>query len=181
MLKLKLQCFDDLMRRADSFGKDPDAGKGWRQKEKVVVADEMVGWHHRLSEHECEQTLGDSAGPRCLVCQSMEWQGFRSEQQQQNRAWLMMRVYWMFTPSTSFPGEQCREESVPCVSGSLALREGTSCVCVGEDGLLSLSRLWAGCSWSREDLSLRRSNRRREGRRWETWGTEGHLWAVVCS
>ena len=27
MLKLKLQYFGHLMRRADSFGKDPDAGK----------------------------------------------------------------------------------------------------------------------------------------------------------
>ena len=36
----------------------------------------MVGWHHRLCGHEFEQTLGDSAGPRCLMCQSMEFQGF---------------------------------------------------------------------------------------------------------
>ena len=28
--------------------KDPDAGKDWRQKEKRVAEDEMVGWHHRL-------------------------------------------------------------------------------------------------------------------------------------
>ena len=26
--------------------KDPDAGKDWRQKEKMVTEDEMVGWHH---------------------------------------------------------------------------------------------------------------------------------------
>ena len=36
MLKLKLQYFGHSMRRADS-GKDPDAGKDWKQKEK--------GWH----------------------------------------------------------------------------------------------------------------------------------------
>ena len=30
------------------FGKDPDAGKDWRQKEKGMPADEMVGWHHWL-------------------------------------------------------------------------------------------------------------------------------------
>ena len=30
------------------FGKDPDAGKDWRQKEKEPTEDEIVGWHHRL-------------------------------------------------------------------------------------------------------------------------------------
>ena len=29
MLKLKLQYFGHLMRRVDSFGKDPDAGRDW--------------------------------------------------------------------------------------------------------------------------------------------------------
>ena len=33
------------------IGKDPDAGKDWRQE---VTEDEMVGWHHRLSGHEFE-------------------------------------------------------------------------------------------------------------------------------
>ena len=35
-------------------GKDPDAGKDWRQKEKRVAEDEMVGWRHRLNGHESE-------------------------------------------------------------------------------------------------------------------------------
>ena len=30
-------------------GKDPDAGKDWRQEEKGVTEDEMVGWHHHLN------------------------------------------------------------------------------------------------------------------------------------
>ena len=33
------------------IGKDPDAGKDWRQEEKGTIEDEMVGWHHRLNEH----------------------------------------------------------------------------------------------------------------------------------
>ena len=53
MLKLKLQYFGHLMRRTDSF-EDPDAGKDWRLEEKGTTEDEMVGWHHRLSEHEFE-------------------------------------------------------------------------------------------------------------------------------
>ena len=28
------------------IGKDPDAGKDWRQEEKGMTEDEMVGWHH---------------------------------------------------------------------------------------------------------------------------------------
>ena len=32
------------------IGKDPDAGKDGRRKEKVVAEDEMVGWHHWLMD-----------------------------------------------------------------------------------------------------------------------------------
>ena len=46
----------------------PDAGKDWRQEEKRMTEDEMVGWHHRLNGHGFEQTLGDSEGQRSLVC-----------------------------------------------------------------------------------------------------------------
>ena len=37
------------------IGKDPDAGKDWRQEEKGKTEDEMVGWHHWLNGHEFEQ------------------------------------------------------------------------------------------------------------------------------
>ena len=36
------------------IGKDPDAGKESGQEEKGTREDEMVGWHHRLNQHECE-------------------------------------------------------------------------------------------------------------------------------
>ena len=45
MLKLKLQYFGHLMRRAGS-GKDSDAGRDWGQEEKGTTEDEMAGWHH---------------------------------------------------------------------------------------------------------------------------------------
>ena len=32
--------------KSQLIGKDPDAGKDWRQKEKGAIEDEMVGWHH---------------------------------------------------------------------------------------------------------------------------------------
>ena len=49
------------------IGKDPDAGKDWRQKQGVVE-DEMVGWHHGLNGHQCEKTPGDSEGLGSLAC-----------------------------------------------------------------------------------------------------------------
>ena len=36
------------------IGKDPDAGKYWRQEEKGTIEDEMVLWHHRLNGHGLE-------------------------------------------------------------------------------------------------------------------------------
>ena len=50
------------------IGKDPDAGKDWRQEETGMTEDEMVGWHHWLDGHECEQTPGNSEGQGSLVC-----------------------------------------------------------------------------------------------------------------
>ena len=32
--------------------KDPDAEKDWKQEEKGMTEDEMVGWHHQLNGHE---------------------------------------------------------------------------------------------------------------------------------
>ena len=48
--------------------RDPDAEKDWRQEEKGMTEDEMVGWHHRLDEREFEQPQGDSEGQKSLVC-----------------------------------------------------------------------------------------------------------------
>ena len=53
-------------------GKDPDAGKDWRQEKKGMIEDEMVGWHHWLNGHEFEQTPGDGEGQGSLAC-SNSW------------------------------------------------------------------------------------------------------------
>ena len=50
------------------IGKDPHAGKDWWQEEKGTTEDEMVGWHHQLSGHEFEWTLGVGDGQGGLVC-----------------------------------------------------------------------------------------------------------------
>ena len=49
-------------------GKDPDAGKDWRQKEKGTTEDGMVGWHHWLDGHEFEQALGVGDEQGGLAC-----------------------------------------------------------------------------------------------------------------
>ena len=64
MLKLKLQYFDHLMRRAGHW-KRPWAGsrrRGWE--------DELIGEHCRLKGQEFEQTLGDSEGQGSLAYHS---------------------------------------------------------------------------------------------------------------
>ena len=40
------------------IGKDPNAVKDWRQEEKGMTEDKMVGWHHWFNGNESEQTLG---------------------------------------------------------------------------------------------------------------------------
>ena len=54
MLKLKLQYFGHLIRRADLLEKTLMLGGIWGQEEKGMTEDEMAGWHHRLDEHEFE-------------------------------------------------------------------------------------------------------------------------------
>ena len=53
-LKLNLQYFGHLMWRTDSLEKTLDAGKDWRQEEKGMKEDEMVGYHHWCDGHEFE-------------------------------------------------------------------------------------------------------------------------------
>ena len=36
------------------IGKDPGAGKDWRQEEKGTTEDDMIGWHHWLNGREFE-------------------------------------------------------------------------------------------------------------------------------
>ena len=67
MLKLKLQYFGHLMRRADSLEKTLMLGKVEGRRRRVTE-DEIVGWHHQLNGHEFEQALGVGDGQGSLVC-----------------------------------------------------------------------------------------------------------------
>ena len=70
-LKLKFQYSGYLIQRADWLEKTPMLGKIWGQEEKGATEDEIVGWHHQLSGHEFEQSLGDSEVQGRLVCYSL--------------------------------------------------------------------------------------------------------------
>ena len=50
------------------IGKDPDAGQDWKQKEKGMAEDEIVGWYQWVNGHEFEQVLGVDDTQGNLVC-----------------------------------------------------------------------------------------------------------------
>ena len=56
MLKLKLQYFGHLMRRADSLEKILMLGKIEGKRRRGRQEDEMAGWYHHLNGHAFEQT-----------------------------------------------------------------------------------------------------------------------------
>ena len=57
-----------LNTKSQLIEKDPDAGKDWRQEEKGMTENEMVGWHHQHDGHEFEQAPWDSEGQGDLAC-----------------------------------------------------------------------------------------------------------------
>ena len=67
VLKLKLQYFGHLMRRANSLVKTLMLGK-IRTRREGATEIEMVGCHHRINEHEFEQTPGGSEGQGSPAC-----------------------------------------------------------------------------------------------------------------
>ena len=66
-MKLKLQYYGHLMRRADSLEKT-HAGRNWGQEEKGMTQDEMAGWHHQLDGHAFEWTPGVGDRQGGLAC-----------------------------------------------------------------------------------------------------------------
>ena len=70
--------------------KDPDAGKDWRQEEKRMTDDEMVGWHHWLNGREFEQALGVGDGEGSLVC-CCPW-GCKESDMTEQLNWTELRV-----------------------------------------------------------------------------------------
>ena len=61
---LKDQYFGHLIWRTDSLEKMKD----WRQEEKGMTEDEIVGWHYWLNGYDFEQVLGVDDGQGSLAC-----------------------------------------------------------------------------------------------------------------
>ena len=80
------------------IGKDPDAGKEWRQGQKGTTEDEMVGWYHQLYGHEVEQALGIGDGQGSLACYS-PW-GLKESDTTEQLSWTELRWWRLFSFST---------------------------------------------------------------------------------
>ena len=72
------------------LGKDPDAGKDWRQEEKGTTENKVVRWHHRLDGHEFEQALGVGDGQGSLACCS-PW-GCKESDMTEQLNWLILSL-----------------------------------------------------------------------------------------
>ena len=86
--KDKCWCWSSTDAKNWLIGKDPDAGKDWRQEEKGMTEDEMVGWHHWLDGHEFEEAPGVGDGQGGLVCYSL-WGHKELDATELNRTWLL--------------------------------------------------------------------------------------------
>ena len=62
--------------------KDPDAGKHWREEEKRMTEDEMVGWHHRLMDMNLSK-LWEMVKDR-----EVWWAAFHGVAKSQTQEWL---------------------------------------------------------------------------------------------
>ena len=67
---LKVQYFDYLIWRADSLEKTLMLGKIEGRRRRSRGTDEMIGRHHWLNGHECEQALGHKERQGSLACYS---------------------------------------------------------------------------------------------------------------
>ena len=111
MLKLKLQYFGHLMQRADSMEKTLVLGKieGGRRREE-----QRMRWHHRLSGHEFEQTLGDSEGEGSLACCSPWGRKESDTTQQLNNSNSLAQAVGVWVGTTAYaPGLVSEPLSLP--------------------------------------------------------------------
>ena len=79
-------------------GRDPDAGKDWRQEEKGTTEIKMAGWHHWLDGHEFEQALGVGDGQGGLACCS-PWDGKRVRHDRATKLNCTALLMTLFDPS----------------------------------------------------------------------------------
>ena len=71
------------------IGKDSDAGRDWRQKEKGTTEDDMAGWHHWLDGRESEWTPGVGNRQGGLVC--CNWWGCKELDTTERLNWTELK------------------------------------------------------------------------------------------
>ena len=78
------------------IGKDPDAGKNWRQEKKEMAENEMGGWHHWLNGHEFEETPGDlkDRGAWHAAVVGLQRVGHDLETKQQQEVIEPLQIFW---------------------------------------------------------------------------------------
>ena len=81
------------------MGKDPDAGKDWRQEDKGLTEHEMVGWHHRRDGHQFEQAPGVGGRQQSLACCS-PW-GHKKSDMTERLNWTELNWYCILSIKTT--------------------------------------------------------------------------------
>ena len=123
-------------------GKDPDAGKDWRQEEKGTTEDEMIVWHHWLSGQEFAQALGAGDGqgsPCCMQSMSWTWLNWWTATGLSTRNTLRCRHMWW----------QAQEISLSCPPR----RSGLYCHCPGVLAIIGRQNSAWGIDVCQKDLS----------------------------
>ena len=100
--------------KSQFIGKDPDAGKDWRQEEKGTAEDEMVWWHHWLDGHEFEQAPGVGDGQGSLV-RCSPWGHKESDMTELNLLilkwkWKSLSCVWLFATPWTLQSMEFRPE-----------------------------------------------------------------------
>ena len=86
--------------------KNSDAGKDWRQEEKAMTEDAMIGWHHQLDGHEFGQAqgVGDRWGIWCAIVHGIAesdmtvWLNWTEDSFCYTHWFLILRI-WMIVSS----------------------------------------------------------------------------------
>ena len=111
-------------------GKDPDSWKDWRQEEKGMTEDEMVGWHHWLNGHEFEQTPGHGEGQGWL-----RTRGCQESDTEQQKLKEVRQSFWIQLAHGNFRTSSGLQSEWPC--GSIPVP--SLCSHVSSESLLSTS------------------------------------------
>ena len=108
------------------IGKDPGAGRDWGQEDKGTTEDEMAGWHHQLSGHGFEWTLGIGG---LLACDWTELNWVQHAVQLLSHVWPFAtsctahKASLLLCPMSEYPSgkREGLQDNAACKKGSLLL------------------------------------------------------------